>query len=48
MLQLRSHCHQIIVNEIDKVVVSSFDENAYFYIMAFLHWPRGIIELELP
>ena len=25
MTQLRSHCHQIVVNEIDKVAVSSFD-----------------------
>ena len=29
MTQLRSHCHQIVVNEIDKVVVSSFDDKRF-------------------
>ena len=26
MTQLRSHCHQIVVNESDKVAISSFDD----------------------
>ena len=30
MTQLRSHCHQIVVNEIDKVAVSSFDDKCSF------------------
>ena len=25
MTQLRSHCHQVVANEIDKVAISSFD-----------------------
>ena len=29
MTQLRSHCHQIVVNEIDKVAVSSFDDKRF-------------------
>ena len=26
MTQLRSHCYQIVVNEIDKIALSSFDD----------------------
>ena len=29
MTQLRSYCHQILVNDIDKVAVSSFDDNRF-------------------
>ena len=29
MTQLRSHCHQIVVNEIDEVAVSSFDDKRF-------------------
>ena len=29
MTQLRSSCHQILVNEIDKVAVSSFDDKRF-------------------
>ena len=29
MTQLRSHCHQIVVNEIDKVAISSFDDKRF-------------------
>ena len=29
MTQLRSHCHQIVVNEIDKVAISSFDNKRF-------------------
>ena len=29
MTQLRSHCHQFVVNEIDKVAVSSFDDKRF-------------------
>ena len=29
MTQLRSHCHEIVVNEIDKVAVSSFDDKRF-------------------
>ena len=29
MTQLRSHCHRIVVNEIDKVAVSSFDDKRF-------------------
>ena len=30
MTQLRSHCHQIVVNEIDKGAVNSFDDKRFF------------------
>ena len=29
MTQLRSHCNQIVVNEIDKVALSSFDDKRF-------------------
>ena len=29
MTQLRSHCHQIVANEIDKVALSSFDDKRF-------------------
>ena len=29
MTQLRSHCHQIAVNKIDKVAISSFDDKRF-------------------
>ena len=46
MTQLRSHCHQFTINEIDKVTVSSFDDKRFlldngFSSFAYGHYKYG-------
>ena len=46
MTQLRSHCHQIVVNEVDKVAVSSFDDKRFLldngvFSLAYGHYKIG-------
>ena len=51
MTQLRSHCHQIVVNGIDKVALSSFDDKRYLLengvsTLAYGHYKIGATSFE--
>ena len=51
MTKLRSHCHQIVVNEIDKVALSSFEDNRYLLengvsSLAYGHYKNGATSFE--
>ena len=45
MTQLRSFSHQIVVNSVDKIALSSFDDKRYIKDdgMKFIHFPRKFI-----
>ena len=51
MTQLRSHCDQIVVNEIDKVALSSFDDKRFLLgygvsSLAYGHYKIGATSFE--